>query len=186
MRMTSVEIMKQEHKEIKRMLQVVRKVCIGILKGDEINFKEFEEIIDFIRSYADEHHHGKEEKFLFKEMEAHLGELGIKLIRNGMYVEHDLGRLYIKDLSEALERVKSGDEESKLDVIAHAISYTHLLERHIAKEDDVIYGFGESKLPVEILEDINKKTGVFEREAEERGIQKKYLQILKELEEKYR
>ena len=92
-------------------------------------------MIDFIRNFADAHHHGKEEKLLFHEMVTHLGPLGNKLITHGMLVEHDSGRLFIKELEEALQRVKSGDEMSKLDVIANAISYTHLLRRHIEKEN---------------------------------------------------
>lgn len=182
---TSIEIMKQEHEEIRRMLKIIRKACNRILQGEPINFEHFKMIIDFIMNYADSHHHGKEEKFLFAEMENRLGPLGTKLIRNGMYVEHDLGRLYVKELGEALERVKEGDEESKLDVIANAVSYTHLLERHIAKENEVVYGFGISKLPVDVLEAINQQTALFEEEAADKGIQIKYLEILKILEAIY-
>ena len=182
---TSVEIMVEEHENIRRMLKVVRRACLKLLKEDSISYEDFNDIIDFIRNYADTHHHGKEEQFLFKYMESHLGELGIKLIRNGMYVEHDLGRLYVKDLEEALENLKAGNEESKLDVIAHAIGYTNLLERHISKENEVVYSFGERKLPVEILEDVNAKTIAFEKEAQLKGIQEKYIRILEGLEDKY-
>jgi hemerythrin-like domain-containing protein len=174
-----------EHKYIKRMLKVVRKACFGVLKGEEINYDDFNQMIDFIRSYADKHHHGKEEKFLFKEMQNHLGSIGNNLITHGMLVEHDLGRLFIGDLVEALDRVKYGDEESKLDVIANAIGYTHLLTRHIAKEDEVVYTFGGNKLSEEIINDINQKTVDYEKEAESNGIQKKYINLVESLENKY-
>ena len=183
--MNSIEIMMEEHRYISRMLKVVRKACLGILKGQSICFEDFYQMVDFIRNYADAHHHGKEEKFLFKEMENHLGSLGSKLIRNGMLVEHDLGRLYIKDLIEALDEVKAGNEERKLDVIAHAISYTHLLERHIAKEDEVVYSFGARQLPKEILERVDEKSALFEEEAAHQGTQTRYIHLLIELEEKY-
>lgn len=183
--MNSIELMMEEHRYISRMLKVVRQACLGILKGEAICFEDFEQMVDFIRNYADAHHHGKEEKFLFKEMMNHLGELGSKLIRNGMLVEHDLGRLYIKDLVEALEKVKAGDEESKLDVIANAISYTHLLERHIAKEDEVVYTFGARKLAKEVLEMVDQDSEIFEEEAKRQGTQAKYIGLLEELENKY-
>lgn len=183
---TSVQIMVEEHENIKRMLKVVRRACLKVLKEDSICYEDFTQMIDFIRNYADAHHHGKEEQFLFKYMESHLGELGVKLIRNGMYVEHDLGRLYVKDLEEALISLKEGNEESKLDVIAHAIGYTNLLQRHIDKENEVVYSFGERKLPLEILEDVNAKTIIFEKEAELKGIQKKYITMLERLEDKYK
>ena len=183
--MNSIEVMMEEHQYISRMLKVVRKACLGIMEGQSIYFEDFYHMVDFIRNYADAHHHGKEEKFLFKEMENHLGSLGSKLIRNGMLVEHDLGRLYIKDLIEALDEVKAGNEERKLDVIAHAISYTHLLERHIAKEDEVVYSFGTRELPKEILEMVDEKSELFEQEAAYQGTQTRYIYLLKQLEEKY-
>ncbi len=46
-----------------------------------------------------------------------------KAVNQGMLVEHDLGRLHIRELVEALEKVKAGEEEANLDVIANAISY---------------------------------------------------------------
>ena len=71
--MDSIEIMMAEHRLIERMLKVMRKACYGIMQGEEINYNDFEMMIDFVRNYADAHHHGKEEKFLFNEMVTHLG-----------------------------------------------------------------------------------------------------------------
>ena len=50
-----------------------------------------------------------------------------------------------------LENYKGGNKEAKLDVIANAISYTNLLERHIDKEDNVIYKFAQRELNEDIL-----------------------------------
>lgn len=183
--MNSVQVMIMEHDYILRMLNVVRKACFKVMKGEEINYDDFYSMANFIKNYADDHHHGKEEKFLFKEMQTKLGKLGENLITHGMLVEHDLGRLFMSDLRDALERVKQGDEESKLDVISNAIGYTHLLKRHIAKENDAVYSFGESKLPKEIIDEINRKTEEFETEAEKKGTQKYYIDILEKLEKKY-
>lgn len=183
--MNSIKLMVEEHENILRMLKVVRKACYGIFKGDEICYEDFYSMIDFIRNYADAHHHGKEEKFLFKEMQSNLGTVGNNLITHGMLVEHDYGRMYMSNLVEALEHVKIGDEESKLDVIANAISYTHLLSRHIAKENDAVYKFAERSLSKEILDDVNQKTEIFEHDAEDKGTQKKYLDLLQKLENKY-
>lgn len=181
----SVQVMMEEHQNILRMLQVVRKVCSRIMNGEEINYDDFELIIGFIKNYADKHHHEKEEKFLFKEMQNHLGSVGDNLITHGMLVEHDLGRLYMSDLKEALERVKAGDEESRLDVIAAAVGYTMLLKRHIQKEDEVVYKFGETRLSKEVMDEIDEKSKIFEEECMEKGIQEKYLSILNSLEQKY-
>jgi len=183
--MNSVEIMVMEHEYILRMLKVVRKASFKVMKGEEINYEDFNKMIEFIRQYADAHHHGKEEKFLFKEMQTKLGKLGENLITHGMLVEHDFGRLYMSDLTDALQRVKDGDEESKLDVISNAIGYTNLLKRHISKENDAVYSFGETKLPKEVIEEINLKTEEFEKEAEKNGTQKYFIDMLENMEKKY-
>jgi hemerythrin-like domain-containing protein len=71
--MRSIDILIDEHKYIKRMLSVVRKACYKIVKGEEINYEDFYSIIDFIRNFADKHHHGKEEQLLFNRMVDEIG-----------------------------------------------------------------------------------------------------------------
>jgi hemerythrin-like domain-containing protein len=182
--MNSIELMVDEHRYIIRMLKVVRKACFNILNGEEIIYDDFDKMIDFIKNYADVHHHGKEEKILFTEMVNHLGKIGTNLVTHGMLVEHDLGRLYISELKDALNRVKGGDEESKLDVIANAIGYANHLTRHIAKEDQLIYPFAAGKLTSETLDSIDARVDQFEQEAQENHIQENYKEILEILENK--
>lgn len=183
--MNSIELMVEEHKNINRMLKVVRSACYKVLQGEDICFDDFDKMIDFIKNYADVHHHGKEEKFLFKEMVEHLGRMGTNLVTHGMLVEHDWGRLFISELKEALERVKAGDDESKLDVIANAVGYANHLARHIDKEDAVVYTFAERQLTDEIMDRVNKQTEIFEEEAKEQGTQENYMRLLVELEQKF-
>ena len=49
--MNAIELMNEEHKNILRIIKVVRKVCFNIMKGTEINYKDLEDIIEFIRNY---------------------------------------------------------------------------------------------------------------------------------------
>jgi hemerythrin-like domain-containing protein len=183
--MDSIELMVNEHRNIKRMLEVVRKASLKVLFLDEINYEDFNHMISFIRNYADAHHHGKEEKFLFNRMVNEIGGAAEKIVNNGMLVEHDMGRLFIMELAEALEKVKKGDQEAKLDVIANAISYVNLLTRHIDKEDKVVYIFAKRALSHDTFDIIDKECEDFENESSGKGIQKKYMLLLEELENKY-
>lgn len=183
--MDGIVLMMEEHRNIKRMLAVMRKACLNVLNDQSINYDDFKDMIDFVKSYADRHHHGKEEKLLFNRMIDEIGGAAEKLVRNGMLVEHDLGRLHIMNLEEALDKLKAGDEEAKLDVIAEAVSYTHLLTRHIDKEDNAAYPFARRGLSEETLNVIGHECGAFEQEQEGKGVQKHYLQILERLEKKY-
>ncbi len=183
--MDGIELMVQEHLVIKRVLKVVRNIAYKILQGEEICYDDFEKIIDFIRNFADSHHHAKEEKFLFNKMMDELGEVAVKLVRHGMLVEHDLGRLYIQQLEEALAKVKAGDDFEKINVIANAVGYTNLLERHIDKEDGVVYTFAKKQLKAEVLDVINGECEAFEDKCKADGIQDKYIRIVEHLEGKY-
>lgn len=184
MRIKSIDLMVEEHKNIKRMLMVIRKYCYKVLKNEDINYEDFFQLIDFVRNYADKHHHGKEENFLFNKMTAELGPVAEKLVRHGMLVEHDLGRLHMQELEAAVKKVIEGDDEARLDVIANAISYTHLLQRHIDKEDNVVYTFAQKNLSKESIEVLDRESEQFEQDAGREKTQEKYLKILEEFEAK--
>ena len=182
--MNSLDLMVFEHANIKRMLKLVRMFCYKLYNREDVDFNDIDKMMDFIKNYADKHHHGKEELKLFNRMVEHLGVAAQKLVNNGMLVEHDMGRFYMQELKIALDDYKNGNDEAVLDVIANAISYTHLLDRHIQKENDLVYPFAKNNFKKEIMEQINEDCEVFEQEAEKLGTQEKYLQLLDELEEK--
>lgn len=181
----SITLMMSEHQYILRMVQVIRAASYRLMTSSEIDYDDLGNMIMFIRNYADKHHHGKEEKILFKQMTDNLGKMGDNLIRHGMLVEHDLGRLYMKELEDAIESFKHGNDISRLDIIANAISYTHLIARHIEKEDDLIYSFGQKNLSAEIMKQVDEDTIIFENQATENSTQNKYIDLLKTLESKY-
>ena len=182
--MNAIEIMMNEHRYIERMLKVIRTACLKVLKNEMEDYSDFDYIINFIKEYADGHHHNKEEIFLFNKMVDDLGVHGQKIVKNGMLVEHDFGRLYVKNLEEALIKVKNNDEEAKLDLIANAISYTDLLTRHIDKEDRVVYTFAIRELKEDVMLQIDKECINYEQEHE--NIKSKNISILEALENKYK
>ncbi|SHI86721.1 hemerythrin domain-containing protein [Parasporobacterium paucivorans] len=184
--MNSIQLMVEEHDNILRMLEIMRKASYRILKGEEINQDDFKDMISFAKYYADAHHHGKEEEFLFTCMVDNLGKLGENLVTHGMLVEHGWNRLFIMDLKNALERVEKGEDEAKLDVIANAVGFANQMIRHIGKENEVVYTFAEKELSPEVLEHMNAQVEEFEAEATAKGIQQHYLAMLDRLEVIYK
>ena len=114
-------------------------------------------------------------------MVENLGPRAEKVVKQGMLVEHDLGRLYVSELESALNRCKAGEEEAMVDIIGNAIGYANLLARHADKEDKVIYTYAERELSSEIIDEINNQC--IEYEKEHQNIADKYLKILNKLEE---
>ena len=86
--------------------------------------------------------HGKEEKVLFpKLMQAGIpmngGPLGV------MLYEHEQGRQLVRNMEQAL------DDKHFADFALYANRYAHLLEDHIAKEDNVLFAKAEKVLTSE-------------------------------------
>ena len=183
--MDAIDLMMDEHKYILRGLKIFRKLSIEILNTNTVDFESYETMISFVRNYADKHHHNKEEVVLFKKMETQLGEKIVKGPLSGMYIEHDLGRQHITLLEEALLRVKAGDLDSQVDIIANSICYSDLLTRHIDKEDTLIYSFARRLLSKDDMEDINVSCENLESQATEKQLQKEYIDALEMLEKKY-
>lgn len=184
--MYSIELMVQEHENIRRLLAVVRAALLELLDGEDVNDGDFRSIIDFIRNYADKHHHGKEEKILFVMMTEHLGKIATNLVKHGMLVEHDLARFHVMELEKALDSYKADkNPEAKLDIIIHAGGYADLLDRHIEKENDIVYTYAENNLSSNLLKSVDNSVSEFESEAKKHKVQIHYLELLTELEEKY-
>lgn len=173
--MYGIDLLMREHENILAFTGYLRGICAGILKGEPVDTGLIRECIDFARNYADKHHHGKEEKILFRIMLENLGPVAEKLIRNGMLVEHDLGRLYVTELENAVnEYDKDHEEDHKLDIIANAIGYGALLKRHIEKEDGVAYTYALRALSEDRLKAVDEETVLFEEQTKNEGILDKY------------
>ncbi|MBZ9607204.1 hemerythrin domain-containing protein [Clostridium estertheticum] len=183
--MDAIDLMMDEHKYILRGLKLFKKLSVEILNSNTVDFVSFEKMILFVRNYADKHHHNKEEVVLFKKMETQLGQNMVKGPLSGMYIEHDLGRQHITLLEEALLRVKNGDLDSRVDIIANSVCYADLLTRHIDKEDKLIYTFARRALSQVDMEDVNVSCENIELEATKNQLQKEYISVLEELEKKY-
>lgn len=184
--MYGVEILVSEHDNIVRMAEVMRKASLYVMEGNEVCPNDILDMVDFVRSYADKHHHGKEEEILFAYMLEELGKMGDNLIRHGMLVEHDLGRLFIRQLYEAtLEYKNSKSKMAKLDIVVNATAYSDLIKRHIGKENEVVFTYGEKHLRKESLQKVDSLTKEIEDKALADGVQEKYLSILERLEKKY-
>ena len=183
--MESITIMVDEHTNIRRMLKVIRQVSYRVMTLGEFDIEDVTRIIDFVRVYADQHHHGKEEDILFDTMNKEIEKLAKSGAITGMYIEHDSGRLFMANLEKGVELYNAGNDEARLDIIANAICYADLLDRHIEKENVAMYKFAENMLNDTSKSYIEDECKKIEEEATNSGLQDKYIALLEELEKKY-
>jgi len=179
--MKSIDILVEEHKYIKMVLKEIRRQCIVIVRGGNVDFQLFYSTIDFVRNFADKYHHKKEEDRLFNIMAEQLG-LGVESGPiAGMLIEHDLGRSHILDLENALKECEKGNMDAKVDIIANAIGYEQMLLKHIDKEDNAIYKHAERRLSKETLEKLDIEFEAVERDSQNTLTRNKYIGFAKSL-----
>jgi hemerythrin-like domain-containing protein len=161
--MKPTDILTSEHNAIKVMLQVMESACLKLESGEQIDIKHLEQMVQFIREFADKCHHGKEEDLLFPALQ----EMGIP--REGgpvgvMLADHAQGRAYIKNLDEAIGRFAKGDKIAKVDIIENARGYAALLNHHIFKEDNILFPLADRVIPQEKQESLVKEFDKVETE----------------------
>lgn len=184
--MNSIDLLVSEHYNIKRVLKILRTICLDLTKGSEVPYDDFAKVIDFVRNYADHYHHGKEEDMLFVDMNKELvGLIGEGPVQ-GMLIEHNFGRAFMIDLQASLKKHKDGDKESIVDIIGNAIGYSNLLTKHINKEDNMIYKYAQANLKKETLDRLDLEFEEFESLKANIETREKYTQFVDKLEEKYK
>lgn len=143
--MDPILALKDEHRVIERMLKILEAIAQRLEGGQEVSSQVLERCLDFIRSFADSCHHGKEEDLLFPALEAHGipkggGPIGV------MLVEHNEGRKFVAALADALQMYESSPEQARGGLVENARGYARLLAQHIPKEDNILYPMAEQAL----------------------------------------
>ncbi|MFX1443290.1 MAG: hemerythrin domain-containing protein [Promethearchaeota archaeon] len=124
-----------EHRLIERLINVLQVELENIEQSNEVNPFFIDLSVDFIRTYADQTHHGKEEDILFRELQAKTLTPEHQQIMNELIEEHKFGRKTTKELVEAKERYVNGGREALKEVIEKIKVLVDFYPKHIEKED---------------------------------------------------
>lgn len=182
--MKPTAILKEEHELILVMLQVVDAACTKIEKGENVSPEHIDEMIDFIRNFADRCHHVKEEKLLFPALEtAGIGREGGPI--GVMLAEHAAGRNFVKGMEEAHNKMKGGDGLASGNFIGDAREYVILLDGHIMKENNVLFAMADERLTENQQKTLLEEFDRVEREEIGAGVHEKYHELLHRLRDVY-
>lgn len=128
-----------EHRLIERMLSVVKDVLAKIESKYKVDPLFIDAVVDFIRVYADQTHHGKEEDILFRELNNKELTAEDRQIMEELIEEHVFGRQTTKALIEANTHYRNGDETALTDIAANLKTLIEFYPKHIEKEDNVFF-----------------------------------------------
>jgi len=124
-----------EHRLIERMIALMEMELERIRKVKRANFEFIEIAVDFIRTYADRLHHGKEEDILFRDLSVKKLEEQHRKTMEELIEEHLWGRKKVKELVNANEKYKKGDENAIDEITRCLQDLIHFYPQHIEKED---------------------------------------------------
>ena len=182
--MYATQDLRDEHEGIKVALAVLDRLANDVESGASVDIDDIEQLVDFLKTFADRCHHGKEEDLLFPALE----QAGIQ--REGgpigvMLADHTHGRDYIRIMSESVSGLRQNDPNAAKAFIDAAHGYVRLLTDHIAKENTVLFVMAEQHLPSEVH--LKLKEG-FDRIEQERigpGVHERYHEMLNQFQDKY-
>lgn len=137
--MNVIEPLIKEHQIIQNTLDVFEEEVEQIQKQQRVDLFSIETSIDFIRTYADLIHHGKEENILFRELQKKNLAAEQTKIMNELAAEHQYARRIVRKWLTATESYFA-ELDSEQGVIDCLQELTTFYPRHIAKEHTFFSG----------------------------------------------
>jgi len=180
--MKAVDDLQHEHRVIELVLTGLEWLARRAQSEQRLNRERAERALEVLRNFADRCHHGKEERHLFRMMEARgmsreSGPLGV------MLHEHTLGREHIRAMVEALPRAAEGEAAALAAFADRARAYAELLRQHIRKEDSVLYPMAKRLLSEDDAQRLLTDFEAVERDEMGEGAHDKYHRWAHELAE---
>jgi hemerythrin-like domain-containing protein len=124
-----------EHRLIEKMLASLTKHIDKIEKSKIVDPLIIDVAVDFIKTYADRTHHGKEEEILFRDLTKKDLPSELKKIMQELLNEHIWGRKTTGMLVAARDKYLRGDENKLAEIIDLARQLANFYPKHIEKED---------------------------------------------------
>jgi hemerythrin-like domain-containing protein len=182
--MKATEQLKEEHKAIKLALNILNSISKKLESREKVDQEDLGHLLEFIKTFVDTCHHGKEEDLLFVAMEnvgipRDSGPIGV-ILR-----EHETGRSYVRNMSEAVEKYKAGGPSYSSQFVENAKKYTELLTQHIDKEDNILYPMADTQLSKEKQRELIEKFEKLEQERIGIGRHEELHELLHHLKDKY-
>lgn len=176
----ATDLLVHEHDLIERFLVIIQEAANALESKPDFSLEPFDQTVEFIQTFADKFHHGKEEVILFKYMEqkgmsVDDGPIGV------MLYEHTVARGFTDGMANAINKVRSGDNSAIPVLIKNASNYAELLSQHIAKENNILYPMGNRIFSDEEQESLRLEFYV-KNENLGKGTHERFQQLVVELE----
>lgn len=155
--MKSTNLLMQDHKYILRALNILEQMAEEAALDDRLPSQDVEDILRFLKLFADRHHQDKEEAVFFPALLVDGEDARFSKIRQMVY-EHNQERSFVEGLEDALRT------QSAADFAALARRLVAVLRSHIYKEDHILFELANEVLPAGIDDQVAMECEAFEKE----------------------
>ena len=174
------QVLMEEHTLILQALDALEQKLSQVERGAPADPAYFEKAVEFLRTFADKCHHGKEEHLLFKTLVEEIG-----MPRHGgpiavMLSEHELGRSLIRVIADGAAALGKSPDAAKR-IIESGRAYIQLLRGHIDKENTILFPMADQFMGPEHQERLAAEFERFEAEETGAGVHEASLKLLEEL-----
>jgi Uncharacterized conserved protein len=129
-----------EHRLIEKMIAVISHEVGQFNRGKQPEPVFIDTVVDFIRTYADRTHHGKEEEIMFKTLAEKKMKPEDKKVMQELIKEHELGRAMVRAIVESYKKfTEAKKQEDFVSLIKSMKFLAQFYPTHIAKEDKVFF-----------------------------------------------
>ena len=148
MNLKPTEILEAEHKLIQIVISALAELAGKMESGKKIPKDILSNTVEFMRYYADEDHHGKEEAILFPFLEKKgVPPQGCPL--SILITEHQRGRTLVSELSETAEKYLKNEPGAKEKLVKIFNTLVDLYPKHIWREDYLLFPMTDKMLSPE-------------------------------------
>lgn len=128
-----------EHRLIEKMLVLVKKEIDNIEKNKTVNLFFIQSFIDFMQTYVDRTHHGKEQDILFNELKTKTMNTTDISMMDDLIEEHNISRRMASELMQLMANCID-DNQIKIDEIKEKLTFfMNFYPLHITKEDTLFF-----------------------------------------------
>jgi hemerythrin-like domain-containing protein len=176
------EILEEEHRVIQKVVGAIAVLAEEVEGGRDVKPETFQEVVEFMRTFTDKCHHGKEETHLFS-----------MLVKKGVPVrgcpigiliaEHQRGRALVSELATASEKYAAGDTSSRKVLLQTLQNLRTLYPDHIWKEDYLLFPMTDKILSPEEQKDLHEKFEMVEKDMGE-DVHRRFEQLAEKLKER--
>ena len=128
-----------EHRLIDRMILLIKDALAQVESTSTVDPVLVDTTVDFIRTYADRTHHGKEEDILFRDLSKRPLSAEDERVMKELRDEHVFARQTTKALVEANTRYRNGDISAVTEITKKLQVLAEFYPKHIEKEDKVFF-----------------------------------------------